>query len=64
MANPYARELRTLAISAFVISLLLTAIGGLVDITGEVIYFTKRHAWNDGLYLAIAALFLLMLSNM
>lgn len=56
------RWLRNLAIFVFVASLLMTGLGGSLDMirTGQI---TRKHAWNDGLYLAIVAVFLLLLSR-
>ena len=39
------------------LSLLLTAIGGFLDITGMSFYgLTRQHMWNDGLYVAVLAI--------
>ena len=56
------RMLRQLAIVLFIVSLIATGIGGTMDLlrTGTV---SREHAWNDGIYLILAAVFLLMLSR-
>ena len=54
--------MRFLALVAFVLSLISTAIGGWADITKKPVVISKKHAWNDGLFLMLAAIFLLMLS--
>lgn len=39
------------------VSLVLTALGGALDITGKSFYgLTRQHLWNDGLYTAVLAI--------
>jgi hypothetical protein len=61
MAN-YKQQLRYLALVAFVLALLMTALGGLQDMTGKTVVLTKEHSWNDGIFLMLGAIFLLILS--
>lgn len=56
-------ELRYAAIAAFVLALVLTGVGGWSNMIGRPIVLTERHAWNDGLFLMLAAIFLLLLSK-
>lgn len=56
-------ELRYAAIAAFVLALVLTGVGGWANMMGKPIVLTERHAWNDGLFLMLAAIFLLLLSK-
>jgi hypothetical protein len=59
----YRRELTFLAIGVFLVALLLTGIGGFSDMLGTPFVVSKQHAWNDGLFLMLAAIFLLLLSR-
>jgi len=54
--------MRFLALIAFVLAIISTAIGGWADITKKPGIISKKHAWNDGIFLILAAIFLLMLS--
>ena len=54
--------LRYAAVIAFLMSLVLTGIGGVSNMLGRAIVFTEQHAWNDGLFLMMAAIFLLLFS--
>jgi hypothetical protein len=58
----YRSQLRYLALAAFVLALISTAVGGWANMTGKPIVVTEQHAWNDGLFLVLAAMFLLLLS--
>ncbi len=54
--NSVLKKLVWVLIGAFLIlSLLLTGVGGLLDMFGwdKLLLFTKEHAWHDGLYLLI-----------
>lgn len=57
--------IRTLAIIALILSVTMTGLGGLMDIADEkrIGYISKKHAWNDGLYLAVVAAALFMMSK-
>ncbi len=56
------KALKQVAILLLLIAAVLTGIGGWLDMYGgdAVLHFTKQHAWNDGLFLAIVAVFLLL----
>jgi hypothetical protein len=45
---------------AFALSLVMTGIGGLLDITEQdrIGFVSRQHAWHDGLYLLVVAIFL------
>ena len=58
----YRTQLRLLAILAFVLALVSTGLGGYADMSGQPLLVTKQHAWNDGLFMMLVALFLLGLS--
>ena len=56
------KALKQVAIVLLIIAAILTGIGGWLDMYGQTaLQFTKQHAWNDGLFLAIVAVFLLLL---
>ncbi len=55
-------NLRYAAIVAFVLALVLTGIGGWSNMLGKALVITEQHAWNDGLFMMMVAIFLLLLS--
>jgi len=58
----YRKLLTMIAIVLFLVSLVMTSIGGGMDVLSSRT-ITKRHAWNDGLYMAVAAVFVLLLAR-
>ena len=53
-----------IAIALVVMSFFSTGVGGWVDIMGgRPILISREHAWNDGIYSVLLAIFLLMLSS-
>ncbi len=58
----YKTQLRYAAILAFLFALIFTGIGGWSNMLGRAFILTEQHAWNDGLFLMMAAIFLLLLS--
>lgn len=56
-------QLQFLAIISFVAALILTALGGWSNMLGRPFILTERHAWNDGLFLMLVAIFFLVLSK-
>lgn len=58
----YRAQLRYAAILAFVFALILTGIGGWSNMVGKAFVITEQHAWNDGLFMMMVAIFLLLLS--
>ena len=58
----YKTQLRYAAIMAFVLALILTGIGGWSNMLGQALVITEQHAWNDGLFMMMVAIFLLLLS--
>jgi hypothetical protein len=54
--------LRYAAILAFLLALILTGIGGWSNMIGKALVITEQHAWNDGLFMMMVAIFLLLLS--
>jgi hypothetical protein len=60
----FKNQLQLAAILAFSLALILTAFGGFADMTGQSYFFTKQHAWNDGVFLMLVAIFLLGLAKL
>jgi hypothetical protein len=58
----FKKELRYAALVAFFLAIVLTGIGGWSNMLGKALVITEQHAWNDGLFLMIVAIFLLLLS--
>ena len=58
----YKAQLRYAALLAFVIALILTGIGGWSNMIGRALVITEQHAWNDGMFMIMVAIFLLLLS--
>lgn len=58
----YKTQLRWAAILAFFVALILTGIGGWSNMLGRALVLTEEHAWNDGLFMMMVAIFLLLLS--
>ncbi len=54
--------LRYAAIAAFTLALIMTGIGGWSNMLGKALVITEQHAWNDGLFMMLVAIFLLLLS--
>jgi hypothetical protein len=55
-------QLRYAALIAFLAALILTGIGGWSNMIGRALVITEQHAWNDGLFMILVAIFLLLLS--
>ena len=54
--------LRYAALFAFGIALVLTGIGGWSNMIGKALVITEQHAWNDGMFMMMVAIFLLLLT--
>lgn len=55
-------QIRYAALIAFLAALILTGIGGWSNMLGRALVITEQHAWNDGLFMILVAIFLLLLS--
>ncbi len=53
----------SIAISLAFVSVLATSLGGYIDMMRQPVTVTREHAWNDGIYVILLAIFLLMLAN-
>jgi len=60
----YKKELTVLAILAFFLALGLTGLGGWSDMLGTNFVVTKQHAWNDGIFMILVAIFFLALARL
>lgn len=58
----FKKELRYAALVAFFVALVFTGVGGFSNMIGKALVITEQHAWNDGLFLMMVAIFLLLLS--
>lgn len=56
--------LREFAIFLIVLGLIFTGIGGILDMTGkDDLKISKKHFWNDGTYVTVLAVALLLLDK-
>jgi len=55
------KPLKLAAIVLLLIAVLMTGLGGLLDIVQHDFRITREHSWNDGLFLVILAIALLLL---
>ncbi len=53
--------LQTAAVVLLVVAFLLTGFAGLMDMSYNQFQITRQHAWNDGIFLGIVAIFVLIL---
>ena len=51
------------AIFLALLSILATGLGGWIDMTRGSIVISREHAWNDGIYVVLLAIFLVMLAD-
>ena len=58
----FNKQLRYVSIAAFLLALILTGIGGWSNMIGRALVITEQHLWNDGLFMIMVAIFLLLLS--
>jgi len=58
----FNKQLRYASLVAFALALILTSIGGWSNMIGRALVITEQHAWNDGLFMMMVAIFLLLLS--
>ena len=54
--------LRYFALLIFSVAVISTGLGGWANMTGKPIVITEQHAWNDGLFMILVAIFLLLFS--
>jgi hypothetical protein len=55
--------LRQIAVLLLVLAVLMTGVGGLTDFLQNDYRVTKRHAWNDGMFLVLMAIALILLDR-
>jgi hypothetical protein len=54
------RALQTVAIICLAIAFLMTVLGGALDMTCNNWEITRQHLWNDGLFLGMIAIAVLL----
>jgi hypothetical protein len=52
--------IKTLAVILLIIAFIFTAIGGLMDMSYNEWQMTRQHLWNDGLFLGLLAIVVLL----
>jgi hypothetical protein len=57
------KALEQAAIVLLFVAVILMAMGGVADLLTVSYRFTKEHAWSDGIFLAVVAVALLLLSR-
>jgi len=55
------KPLRIVAMLMIGIALFMTGVGGLLDIIKSNYTISKEHAWNDGMFLVLVAIAVLLL---
>jgi hypothetical protein len=55
------KPLKLAAIVLLVAAVLMTGLGGLIDILQHDFSITREHSWNDGMFLVVLAIALLLL---
>ncbi len=58
----FRRWLVPIAIFLLFLAIMMTGLGGSLDILTHNLQITKEHAWNDGIFLVTFAIALLLLS--
>jgi len=53
--------LQIIAVIFLVLAFLLTALGGMMDMSYNEFELTRQHLWNDGIFLGIAAIAILLI---
>ena len=54
------KPLKFLAVILLIIAFVMTAIGGLMDMSYNEWKMTRQHLWNDGLFLGLLAIVILL----
>jgi hypothetical protein len=52
-----------IAVFLALMSLVATGLGGWIDMTNRPVIISREHAWNDGLYVILLAILLLMIAD-
>lgn len=50
-----------LALFIVAMSAITTGLGGWADLTGRPLVLSREHAWNDGIYAVLVAIFIVLL---
>lgn len=51
------------AIFLALMSILATGLGGYIDMMKQPVMVTREHAWNDGIYVVLLAIFMVMVAD-
>ena len=54
------RPLQIAAIILMSVAIVLTGFGGILDMYSNDLHITKKHIWNDGLFMGLLAIFVLI----
>ncbi len=54
------RPLQTIAVFVLVLAFIMTGLGGMLDMTCNNYEITRQHLWNDGLFLGVIAIAVLL----
>lgn len=54
------RPFRIAALIVMTVAIVLTGLGGTLDMYSNRLHITKKHIWNDGLFMGILAVFILL----
>lgn len=54
------RPLKTIAVFVLILAFMMTGLGGMMDMACNHYELTRQHMWNDGLFLGIIAIAILL----
>lgn len=54
------RPLQIAALVLMTVAVILTGLGGMMDMYAHNFHITKQHVWNDSLFMAVLAIFVLL----
>ncbi len=54
------RPLQIAALILMSVAIVLTGLGGTLDMYSNAFHITKKHMWNDGLFMGLLAIFVLI----
>ena len=55
--------LLNIAIVLAFLSIVSTGLGGWIDMTNRPVIISREHAWNDGIYVVLLAILLVMIAD-
>jgi hypothetical protein len=54
------RPLQIAALIVMAVAVILTGLGGTLDMYAHEFHITRQHMWNDGVFMAVLAVFVLL----